>query len=174
MPDAEAMLASLPSLSAADLRALHDRAAVLLSIGGGARQQGKAAKLTADTFSSTLYDALTAELQQRTRASSAPYAVFLRTGAGKRYEQAAVLAQTAHERWYRSVTKAALISMCRMYAELIFDYLASCSLPAVWDTVSWAVQSLPVIVDQAYPGYAERGLLEKVHTLRTRGGSAMK
>lgn len=170
MPDIEAMLDSLPVLSAQDLRALHDRAAILLAVGGPAKRDKK---IKANDFGQFLYDALGEELLKRVKAKSAPYHIFLRTGTGKRFEQAAVLADAAHQRWYRVGTSATLVSMTRMYAELLLDYLASCSLPFIWDSITWAVTQLPMIVDMSFPGYAESGLLDMVQQLRTRGGPVM-
>lgn len=166
MPDAEAMLDSLPKLSAQDLRALHDRCAVLLAL-----SPTPAKSIAPDDFGQNLYDALCDELNKRTQTKCPPYHIFLRSGSGKRYEQAALLTAAAHRQWYRTVSAAQLISVCRMYAELMLDYLAASSLPAIWPTITWAVSNLPVIVDTAYPGYAASGLLDMVQALRTQGGA---
>lgn len=168
MPDIAAILQSLPDLSAKDLRAVSDRCQVLLKIGGG---NVKRDTQTPDDFPQMLYDAIAREMQQRTQHTSKPWHVFLRTGAGRNFEQSALLLADAHKRWYSLVTSVQLVSIVRMYAELLLDYHASASLPTTWPILAHTTESLPSIVESAYPGYIGSGMLDMVLEMRTKGGA---
>lgn len=166
------LFASLPHLPAEQLIKLRDQVTVLLAIGGKpAAKPGREIRANSEEeFAKDLYDAVAAELLRRTRAKSMPFSVFAGSNQFEtHFKAAARSAFEANAVWFPKQTRAERQSMVRLYANLVLDYLAGQSRPAVWYNVSAAMAVLPQVVDQAFPGYAAAGLLGKVQVLRTRG-----
>lgn len=165
MPDIAKLLTALPHLSPAELRTVHERCTALLAIGPQDPADGAPGKAG---FTMDLYGAIGDALLEITKVKSMPFPMFARTAAGKWFRDAAAVAQQANDIWFPRQTRAERLSMAKLYANLVLDHLAARERPAVWQNISAAVSSLPVIVDYAFPGYAAIGMLGKVQSLRTR------
>lgn len=57
------------------------------------------------------------------------------------------------------VKKLAVRQWC---CRLIINYLIECNVPFEWSGMSWAMNSLPAIVDHYFPGYLASGLMTTV------------
>ena len=164
--NANEVFMALPHLSGAELRDVHMRASALLSIGPKTDVIGPARG--EDSFVRDLYIALGDLLQKRICVRSMPFHVFIKQAAYQQFLPAAQFAEEANGQWFPKQNKAERLSMVMLYARLVLDDIASRSQPAVWRVISAAVLNLPQIVDQAFPGYAEAGLLGIIHRLRTQ------
>jgi len=160
------VLDALPTLSPDVLRAVHDRCVALLVVGGARLRASIPAGN--DDFAADLYTALTAELRARTQVNGPPYHVFRRLAQHKHFAECAQAAAAANAQWFPQQTRAERLSMLRLYARLVLDYVQEQHRPAVWPVIGAACAALPAVVDRAFPGYAESGLLGKVQALRTR------
>jgi hypothetical protein len=167
MHDISKLLTALPHLSPAELRTVHERCAALLTIGPKGDSSSEGAPGAAG-FAMDLYGAFSDALLEITKVKSMPFPVFTRTAAGKWFRDAAAVAQQANDVWFPKQSRAERLSMAKLYASLVLDHLAARERPAVWQNISAAVSSLPVLVDYAFPGYAAIGMLGKVQNLRTR------
>lgn len=170
------ILDQLPHLPPEQLQQLKDRVTVLLSVGGKGPRKGKVATTAptgADAFAVGLYDALAAELKRRTQVRSLPFPVFAGSSQyATHFQPAAKAAYEANAQWFPKQSRVELQSMLGLYAKLALDYLARQDRPAVWYNIAAALNALPQVVDQAFPGYAAAGMLGKVQSMRTRGHAA--
>jgi hypothetical protein len=160
--------AALPGLPATELQKLRDQVTVLLAIGpkGGEvlSSNGKP-----DAFVPLLYDALAAELKRATQAKAAPFSLFAKSSTYENhFKPGALVAAEANARWFPRQTRVEQASMATLYARLCVQWLQQQSRPLAWFSINFALQALPEIVDQAFPGYAASGLLGKVQLARTR------
>lgn len=161
------MCVALPHLSPAELKTVHARVSMLLHLEPKAQASTVAGE---EPFARDLYNAIADLLAKRTKVKRAPFAVFCKQSAySEHFLPAAKAAEEANAQWFAEQTKAERMSMLMLYARLVLDHLAARSKPAVWALISYTLTDLPEIVDAAFPGYAEAGLLGKVHSIRTKG-----
>lgn len=162
------IVSALPELSAAELDEVHSRLAALRTIGGGGRKD----KITREinSFAKDAYVVISEAMSKRTRVRNGmPFSAFTKqTIYESKFLPAVKVAEEANAQWFHQQSKAERMSMLMLYADLVLDFLSDRRMPAVWGSISYALSNLPMIVDLAFPGYAEAGLLGKVHTLRTK------
>lgn len=162
MTSAQDIISALPLLPAEDLRKI---AAIASGLDPGkAAPRGSSQE---SDFARDLYEALSKELSKAYQLSSAPFNMMPK-GLRQHFERGAETALLVNQRWFPRQTRGERMSMAQLYAKLILDYIREAGMSPHWRTLSWALGILPQIVDDAFPGYAEAGLLGKVQQLRTR------
>jgi len=167
MNSMDKIIIDLPNRTAAELKVIHERCSALLAIGPKANAVNMD-KGTSD-FAADLYKSIDDLLFERTRVRNAPYLVFLKTSNNAaKYKEAALAAANANATWFPKQTRAERLSMCGIYARVILDYIAAREWVAVWPTINHRIGELPVLVEDAFPGYAANGMLGKVQTMRTQ------
>lgn len=167
MTQQDQLLAALPNLSAEALVRVRDQATILLNIGSkrGVEEQP-------DEFTAALYDALADELKRRTQVKQPPFRIFSASVTfHDKFGPAARVASEANAAWFPRQSKAELTSMALLYAQVVVDHLQQRGIPAVWTAIASTLHALPQVMDQAFPGYAQAGLLGKVQQLRTKRAS---
>lgn len=159
---------SLPGLTQDELRELRDRALVLLAVGPKNEKKMMVGSNQYD-FARDLYEATASILFSRTQVKGMPYHVFLKTPQYRdQYLPAVIIAADVNAQWFPKQTRVERLSMVRLYAKLVIDYLISQGRPLLWYNLNAAFSSLPAVVDSAFPGYAASGLLHKIQIMRTK------
>lgn len=166
MADISEVITQLPNRTPAELKVIHERCAALLALGGKTNAVHMS-KQDGD-FATDLYGAISDLLFKRTKVRGMPYSVFIKSSAAAKFKEAVQQAAKANDTWFPKQTRTQRLSMCGIYASLILDYIEAREWAAVWSTINHIISDLPAVVDQAFPGYAERGMLDKVQLMRTR------
>ncbi len=116
-----------------------------------------------------LYEAIAEGVARALKARSVmPWGRFQQTSLYVRYAKAAALAVETHRGWMPKASRLETLSMLRLYASLVLAYLQADAHAVGWKSVCWALENLPLVVDQHFPNYAQFGLLSMVANLRTK------
>ena len=120
----------------------------------------------------TLYDALAGTVAHTLKTKNKlPFSVFRRSApVYPKFHSAVALVVDQHRHWFPKLNRVQDISMLRLYAMLIVSHMQSDRHEhgMGWRSICWAMENLPVIVDQHFPGYAEAGLLQIVADIRIK------
>jgi len=139
----DAILASLPSMSKADLEAIQ------VVIGSLLRQGGSKAGLPQNDKPALLFGAMATVINL-----SQGYVPFVSTASGKAFAKNAPLALAFADR-FTLARKAELAALLRWLMALMANDLLRQKIPVGPKTMSEALARLPEIFDRAYPGYME-------------------
>ena len=116
-----------------------------------------------------LYEALATSIAKMLNANSVmPWERFRKTWIYARFTRAAAVAIEQHRAWLPRASRLESLSMLRLYAVLTLSYLQADAHVIGWKSVCWALENLPLIVDQHFPNYAQSGLLSAVANIRTK------
>lgn len=120
----------------------------------------------------TLYEALASAVARTLQAKKPlPLGVFRRSAPiYPQFRSAVALAVEQHRHWFPKMSRVQDVSMLRLYAELIVNHMRSDGHQhgLGWRSVCWALENLPVVVDQHFPGYAAAGLLSVIAEMRIK------
>lgn len=172
----DALLAAMPNLSEAELRAVQARAVFLLKTvpqdrrGGERRSDGSEPPEPDSEFALLLYEAFSALRAERHGTRLPPYDIFRTRGGGfPAFLAAANSAEDVNDVWFPNQTNTERASMVRLYAGIVLDTLQERGTTVVFATISYWLSNLASLVDDAFPGYARAGLLSLVQQRRTEG-----
>lgn len=178
----ETLHRTVASLTPAELEALYRHVVALRALDGSrvaSVVKGEGASPQAERTERTLYEALAERFAAalHTPRVTPPWGAFQKQRRRwALWHSAAEKALAAHAYWFQTPTLSVAeeISILRMYAELVIAAVLEQSSAfsekhtvVGWTHVCWTLERLPQLMEAAFPGYAEAGLLKAVVRVRT-------
>jgi hypothetical protein len=159
------ILAALPSMKPADLKALQ------AVIGGLLADRPAKGATGAANPQAWLFEAMAAALNVRQSYDS-----FISSPAGKTFKQTAPVAVSfISDNFVAAMgNRATAQGLMRYLLGLLLDELKRMKVPATRNTVSQHLHRLPEIFEHAYPNYISSGMAPLVLLAITRGSPAKK